>query len=77
MNYCEEPIVRRRWVVLVVRQWCEADFANQILRLGAQMSYEIENGKVIECIEVKLVLGHQDRETLVVDEAIGAKDIEC
>jgi hypothetical protein len=55
MNYCEETVVRRRRVILLVSKRGEADFAYEVLRLGAQVSYEIQHRKIIESIEMKLV----------------------
>lgn len=76
MNNCAEDIVAGRWIVLVVREWCESNLPNKTFCLRTKVTYEIQNRQVIECIEVKQVLRVHNGETLVVDQAAGAEDVK-
>ena len=76
MNNRAEDIVAGRWIVLVVREWCESDLSNKTFCLRTKVSYEIQNRQVVEGIEVKQVLRVHDGKTFVVDQAAGAEDVK-
>ena len=70
MNNRAEDIVAGRWIVLVVREWCESDLSNKTFCLRTKVSYEIQNRQIVECIEMELVLRVYDLQAFVIDQAI-------
>ena len=51
-----EDIVACRWVVLLVRERRQSNLPDKALRLGAEVSYEIQYRQIVEGIEVEQVL---------------------
>lgn len=65
-----EYIVRRWRIVLLVRQWRKPHIAHLILSFRTEMAYKVQNRQVVECIEMELVFGIQDREAFVIDKPV-------
>jgi hypothetical protein len=76
VNDSKEAVVRRWRIILFVCQRREPDFAHLVLRLWTETSYEIQHRKIVERVEVKLVLRIHDRQALVVDETVRSENVE-
>ena len=64
-----------RLVIRIVGEKCQPDFPDLAFGLGAQVAYKVQNGQVVESIEVKKILGIHDRETFMIDQSVCAQNI--
>jgi hypothetical protein len=76
VNDSKEAVVRRWRIILLVCQRREPNFAHLVLRLWTETSYEIQHRKIVERVEVKLILRIHDRQALVVDETVRSENVE-
>lgn len=59
-----------RLVVRIVGEKCQPDFPDLAFGLGAQVAYKVQNGQVVESIEMEKILRIHDGKTFMIDQSV-------